>query len=176
MAGEEYNEKYIEEKFKGVTGNIDALITLMNSHFKNVDEQLDRIEHHAEDTNSKVTHAEDDIRVVNRRVDDAEKWAHHIVDTRPLGCPNLDRVIKIEDKIEECEEEFEEKVEMLKSKLEDVFFVAKYPKLFLAVLVAAVLLSLATFLTNEPFRIFGKDKDTEYVNNHIEQSSNNKHD
>ena len=163
MAGEEYNEKYIEQKFENVMTKLDGLVTLFNANFENIDEQLDRIEAHAKLTNSRVSHAEDDIVAVNKRIDEAMTWANHIVDTRPTGCPNLDRVIQVENEVRACKNEFTKSVGELKKKLEDVFFIAKYPKLFLGAIVVAVLISIATLISNNPFSIFDKANTTEQV-------------
>ena len=171
-----YKDEYFEEKFRSLEAALHGQMTVMNAHFENVEDQLERIENHAALTNSRVTHAEADIKAVNGRIDKAMEWANHVVDTRPKGCPSIEKIAVLETEMSQCKKDFEGKideledsvegkVDELKGKLEDVFFFARHPKLFVAILVAAVLLSLATFVTNKPFAIFAKQKTAEQVVN-----------
>lgn len=66
----------IEEKFKGLT-------TLMNAHFENVDERLDRIEEQTKKTNGRVTELE-------------HKELTHII-----NCPQTAKIEKINEELTE---------------------------------------------------------------------------
>lgn len=165
MAVKDYKDEYLEEKFKGLGNEVASLVTLINARFKNVDEQLDRVEKHAENTNSRVNHAEEDIVLVNKRLDDALTFVRHYIDVHPQSCPNAEIITSTKKEIKTFKDEVDGKFDALKSRLEDVFFVTKYPKLFLAGIVVAVLMSLLTLISNNPFSIFDKDKSTVQVEN-----------
>lgn len=134
---EDYKDKYIEEKFKGVYQHIDAIPTLINARFLTVDEQLDRIEDHAARTNGRVSKHDDEIKDLNKRVDDAMEWAHHVVDTRPSGCPSFENINKVSTRVEKLE-----------GKLEDAMFFIRHPKLFIGIITGAVLIVLFTLFLN----------------------------
>lgn len=120
--------KYIEEKFKGLT-------SLMNARFENVDDKLDEINKHVQVTNGRVTELEK-----------KEREYAHIVDTRHINCPNLNLMNSCHDKIEKMDE-----------KLQDLNFFLRHPKLFIAGMTVVIILTLATFLNDNPLKAFQKE-------------------
>lgn len=120
--------KYIEEKFKGLT-------SLMNARFENVDDKLDEINKHVQVTNGRVTELEK-----------KEREYAHIVDTRHINCPNLNLMNSCHDKIEKMDE-----------KLQDLNFFLRHPKLFIAGMTVVIILTLATFLNDNPLKTFQKE-------------------
>ncbi len=143
MSGEEtrrretYRDKYLEQKFRGVEDQIKAIPTLINAQFLAVDVKLSRIEDHVERTNGRVNKHDSEIEELNERVDGTLEWAHHVVDTRPSGCPSFESINKVA-----------ERVDKLEDKLEDAMFFVRHPKLFVAILVGAVLFMLGMFIVN----------------------------
>ena len=115
----------IDEKFR-------SLATLMNARFENIDDKLDAIHIQAIKTNGRVT-----------KLEEHREGFQRYVDTHPVACPQLSKMEKTDAKIDKLEE-----------KLEDIFFFIKHPKLFIAGFVIVVILSLATFLSNNPFKVF----------------------
>lgn len=113
--------RYMEEKFSGFA-------SLMNAHFENVEDRLDRIEEQTKKTNGRVSELEkSDLTHFSR-------------------CPQT------------------AKIELINKELEEYRMMKKYPKLFIAGVVIVVLLSLATFLTNNPLKVFDKSpQQIEYV-------------
>ena len=83
-------------------------------------------------------------------------WAHHVVDTRPQGCPSIADVKEVSDDVEE-----------LKKELRDALFFVRHPKLamvVMAIIVAGLLVSAwGTFRA-----VSINDKNVELVNR-IEQ-------
>lgn len=118
----------IEEKFKG-------LASLINARFENVEDRLDEIKTHVERTNGRVTELEK-----------KEREYAHIVDTRHINCPNLNLMNSCHDKIEKMDE-----------KLQDLNFFLRHPKLFIAGMTVIILLTLVTFLNNNPLKAFQKE-------------------
>lgn len=120
--------KYIEEKFKGLT-------SLMNARFENVDDKLDEINNHVQVTNGRVTELEK-----------KEREYAHIIDTRHINCPNLGLMNSCQDKINKMEEKFQ-----------DLNFFLRHPKIFIAGMTIVIVLTLATFLNDNPLKVFQKE-------------------
>jgi hypothetical protein len=120
--------RYIEEKFSG-------LISLMNARFENVDDKLDEINKHVQVTNGRVTELEK-----------KEREYAHIVDTRHINCPNLSLMKVCSNKIDSIE-----------TRMQDLNFFLRHPKLFIAGMTVIILLTLATFLNDNPLKVFQKE-------------------
>jgi len=120
--------RYIEEKFNG-------LISLMNARFENVDDKLDEINNHVQVTNGRVTELEK-----------KEREYAHIIDTRHINCPNLGLMNSYQDKINKMEEKFQ-----------DLNFFLRHPKIFIAGMTIVIVLTLATFLNDNPLKVFQKE-------------------
>lgn len=122
-----HNEDYrglVAEKFSSLT-------TLMNAHFETVYVSLDSIKKDTTRTNGRVTVAENEIERLENKLDEAIKYANHVIDSRATECPNVKRFEKAEDRMEKLE-----------NRLEDLFFLMKYPKVFIGIIVFFVLVSL----------------------------------
>lgn len=113
----------------------------LDERFKGVKEQLDRIEEHVKLTNGRVS-----------KLEDQKLEIQHYIDTHPGTCPNLDKIKKTEERISDLEK-----------KLEDAFFFLRHPKLFVAGFTVVIILSLATFLSNNPLKIFYKEPTKELI-------------
>jgi hypothetical protein len=118
-------EKYLEEKFNGLN------------------QKLDFIKEQTLKTNGRVNDTEHKLERLSDRVDAAIKYGNHVIDTRSTNCPNVE-VMKNTDR----------KIEDLKKSIEDITFFNRHPKLMVGIIVVLVVLSLATFLENNPFHIF----------------------
>lgn len=105
---------------------INGLDTLIKSKFEETHSRLDKI-------NGRVNKHEE---IINEALVERSK-------NREEQRQSLCKIDKIEEKIESIENEFE-----------DLGFFIRNPKLFIAILVVIVLLTLATFLNNNPFKAF----------------------
>lgn len=105
---------------------IKSLTTLVNAHFQNVHERLDKINGHVGDHEDKITEA------LIERSKNREEQRHYIGEI----CECKNKLIHIENK------------------LEDLNFILKHPKLFVAALVVIVMLTLGTFISNNPLQVF----------------------
>lgn len=104
-----------------------SLTTLMNARFENQDDKLEAIHIEAKRTNGRVN-----------KLEDFKDYTQRTIDTRVTDCPNVKRFERIEKSIE------------------DIAFINRHPKLFLAGLVILVILTLATFIESNPLRVFSK--------------------
>lgn len=111
---------YLDERFSSIN-------TLMNAHFININERLDKIEEQTKKTNGRVTELE------KKSMELEVKDITHII-----NCPVAP------------------KLEALSKELDDVRFVFKYPKLVIAGIVVVALLTLATFIETNPLKVFNK--------------------
>lgn len=105
---------------------IKSLTTLVNAHFQNVHERLDKINGHVGDHEDKITEA------LIERSKNREEQRHYIGEI----CECKNKLIHIENK------------------LEDLNFILKHPKLFVTALVVIVMLTLGTFISNNPLQVF----------------------
>jgi hypothetical protein len=118
-----------QTEFSLLSEQISGLTKLTNAQFMNVNERLDKI-------NGAVAKHEQQIgealieRAANR---EAQK---HVIEAHLLTCPQAT------------------KIDGLEKKLEDVSFFIRHPKLFIAGIVLIIILSLATFIENNPLKIF----------------------
>lgn len=128
----DYRDKFIIEKIEGLT-------KLMNAQFESMEDKLDAIHNQAVLTNSRVTKLEDH----------KEKFQHY-VDTHPGTCPNLYLIKKTENDLNELE-----------TKLQDVNFFIRHPKLSLTAGILIMLFTTATMYTS----VFGWIKNKPF-NNH----------
>lgn len=85
-------KELIDEKFKGIT-------TLVNAQFSNVADKLDSIHKEAQKTNSRVTHLEEEVDDLDKKVDEAITYGNHVIDTRAVNCPNVERIKNVEDEV-----------------------------------------------------------------------------
>lgn len=114
-----------------------GLSNMMNAQFKEVHSRLDKI-------NGKVGKHEEQItealieRAGNRQ--EQKKYNETL-------CENKTKLGKIEEKIEKIDNDFS-----------DVSFFIRHPKLFFAGISIIVILTLATFLTNNPLKVFDNIK------------------
>lgn len=106
----------------------------LDERFKGINDKLDRIEEHVKVTNGRVT-----------RLEDEKLKLQHYIDTHPVTCPNLDKI-----------KDATNRIDILEKKLEDAMFFVRHPKLFIAGISLIVILSIATFLTNNPLKVFDK--------------------
>lgn len=102
-----------------------SLTTLMNARFENLDDRLEDIHTEAKRTNGRIS-----------KLEDFKEYTQRTIDTRVTDCPNVKRFDKIEKSIE------------------DIAFINRHPKLFIAGLVVVVILTLATFIESNPFKVF----------------------
>lgn len=121
-----------QTEFQLLQEQLKGMTTLMNSQFLGVNERLDKI-------NGKVAHHEEQINeaLVERARNREEQ--KHVIEGHILNCPQS------------------AKLEKITKDLEDVNFLMKHPKLFISGLVFIIILTLATFLENNPFGIFQKE-------------------
>jgi hypothetical protein len=126
------DKELLDEKFKG-------LALLVNAQFHNVQDKLDKIHEEAIKSNSRIGKLED-FR------------ASTMVMMASVVTPEM---------LGRCEEKFEERVDCVKKDIEDKFkdlgFFLRHPKLFIGGLVVIILLTLATLLESNPFKVFAKD-------------------
>lgn len=108
-----------------------SLTTLVNAQFKNVDDRLEDIHTEAKRTNGRIS-----------KLEEFREYTKEVIDTRVTNCPNVKRFDKIEQQ------------------LEDISFVSRHPKLFVAGLVFVVILTLATFLESNSLKVFYKQPPT----------------
>lgn len=132
--------KYLEERFNGLNTSLNANFITVHDKFDDISKTLEKIEDHTAKTNG--------------RVSNIENWRVHV-----------DEVIKSRgeksEEIVERIEAVEKKMENLEEKLSDAFFFIRHPKLFVGILVVVVLLTLATFITNNPLKVFDNIPNTE---------------
>lgn len=114
------------QEFNLITEQLKGMTTLMNSQFQNVHERLDKI-------NGKVAHHEEQInQALVERAQNREEQRHYIGEI----CECKNKLIHIENK------------------LEDLNFMMRHPKIFIAGLVLMVILTLGTFISNNPLQVF----------------------
>jgi hypothetical protein len=109
----------LQEQIKGLT-------TLVNAHFQNVHERLDKINGSVGEHEQKIQEA------LIERAQNREEQRHHITTL--------------------CECKY--KLEKIEKNMEDLGFSIRHPKLFVAILVTIVILTLGTFIDNNPFKVF----------------------
>ena len=106
-----------------------GLTTLMNAQFTNIHERLDEIKEQTLKTNGRVTELE---KLSN---------LHTLsINTQQMNCPNT------------------KKIENMETNMQDVNFFIRHPKLFIAGMAIVVFLTIATFINNNPFKVFEKTK------------------
>jgi tetrahydromethanopterin S-methyltransferase subunit G len=134
MSDTEYN--VVSEQIKGLT-------TLINAQFMEVHSRLDKI-------NGKVGKHDEQIQeaLIERAKNREEQ--KNMIPVHINSCPNLSEIRGCRIKIENVEERFEQ----LEQKLEDGLFILKYPKLFIAGLAIIVILTIGTFLSNNPLKAY----------------------
>ena len=120
------------EKIKGLS-------QLINAQFMNVQDKLEQIHTEAKRTNSRVTHLEE-----------YKEYANTIIANRV-------KPEQLKELVGECHT----KIESINTKMEDLNFILKHPKLFIAGLVFIVTLTLATFLNNNPMKAFEHPQPTQ---------------
>ncbi|HPI82524.1 MAG TPA: hypothetical protein PK122_04840 [Candidatus Paceibacterota bacterium] len=121
--------KYIEAKFEMLHNEILAGNNLINQKLDSLNEKVSK---------------------QNSRVGKLEDYKAHI-DSDIL--PN--RVTK--EMLTACTGALDEKIECIDKKFEDVGFYLRHPKLFLAGIVFLVIITLATFLNDNPLKVFQKE-------------------
>jgi len=135
-----------DNEYRVLSEQLKGLTTLINAQFQEVHERLDKI-------NGKV--ALHDVQITEALIERARNREEqkHIIPTHVLSCPINGKVSDIENSITEFKD-CKVKIEKIEKGLEDVNFFVRHPKLFISILVALTLLTLATFLENSPLRIF----------------------
>lgn len=78
---------YLEEKFSSVHKKLDAIV-----------EQTTK-------TNGRVNELEQEDKRIEKRIDDAMTWAHHVVDTRETECPHAKAVKSLSDEVADIRRE-----------------------------------------------------------------------
>ena len=115
-----------DEKIKGLS-------TLINARFTNVDEKLEDIHKEQLRTNGNVKRHEEQInQALVERAQNREEQRHYIGEI----CECKNKLIHIENK------------------LEDLNFMMRHPKIFIAGLVLMVILTLGTFISSNPLQVF----------------------
>lgn len=112
---------------------IKGLTTLVNAQFMATHERLDKINGHVGEHEEKIQEA-----LIERARNRQEQKQH--VET-----------------LCECKE----KLGRIEKSMEDLGFFIRHPKLFIAGLVVIIALSLGSFLTNNPLKVFDKSPQTE---------------
>ena len=118
-----------DNEYKILSEQIKGLATLINAQFQEVHDRLDKI-------NGKVaTHESQITEVLIERAKNREEQ-RHVVTNHILTCP------------------VSKDLTGLKKTLDDLNFFIRHPKLFIGILVTIVIITLATFLENNPFAVF----------------------
>lgn len=145
---ENINNAVLSEQLKGLT-------TLINAQFIEVHTRLDKI-------NGKVGKHEEQINeVLIERARNREEQKN-MVPNHIANCPLNGKLKNLEDDIEKIEnivtglDACKKKIDTIETSLQDVNFYMRHPKLFVAGIVIVVLLTAATFLTNNPLKVFDK--------------------
>ena len=124
---------YIEERMS-------SFVTLINARFTNVDEKLEDIHKEQLRTNGTVKkHTEQIDEALIERARNRQEQKQHV----EVLC--------------ECKE----KLGKIEKDFSDVSFYLRHPKLFVAGLIVIIALSLGSFLTNNPLKVFDKSPQTE---------------
>jgi tetrahydromethanopterin S-methyltransferase subunit G len=140
-----------EAEHKVVTEQIKGLTTLINSQFRNVEDNFQAVHQRLDKINGKVgKHDEQINEALIERAKNREEQ-RNMIPTHVMNCPNLQEIRGCRIKIENVET----KMEKLQGQLEDAFFFIRHPKLFIATLVIIVLLTLGTFISNNPLKAIG---------------------
>lgn len=132
-----------------VSEQIKGLTTLINAQFLEVHERLDKI-------NGKVGKHDDQItEVLIERAKNREEQKN-IVPNHIATCPLNGKVNDIENTVDGFKD-CKDKINVIEKSLEDVNFFMRHPKLFIAGLSIVVILTVATFLNNNPFKVFDRE-------------------
>jgi len=147
------SDSYFTEYKLHTDTRFNALTTLMNAHFENVEGKLSAIEKQTSKTNGRVDELEDSMTDLEKDLSEAKTWAHHIVDTRSENCPNIKEfrrtsreLIRLEKKIDGVKDMKAGDIEEIKDNLAEYNIIKKYPKLIVIVLGFSLLLFLSTIL------------------------------
>ena len=71
----------------------------LEEKFLNIDEKLDKLIEQTTKTNGRVTELEKEDDRIEKRIDDALTWAHHVVDTRITDCPHATKINNIDSNV-----------------------------------------------------------------------------
>ena len=119
-----------------INEKLHAITSLINVRFELTDEKLETVYKEQLRTNGRVLKTETQIaEALLERVTNREQQKYY---SEQL-CNNTNDIIS------------------LKKEFEDVRFILKYPKLFVAAIVVVTVLTLATFLSNNPLKVFDKE-------------------
>mgnify|MGYP001187804647 CR=1 FL=1 len=92
------------------------------------------------------------------KLEDHRESMQSFVDRRVIDCPHLSKFDDCSSEINKTKDTLNKAIQRIEKSLEDVLFFVKHPKLFISILVAIVLLALASFIDSNPFGIFNFDK------------------
>lgn len=93
--------------------------------------------------NNRLAAIEEQTRKTNGRVTELEKLSNlHTLtlNTSQINCPNTRKIAEMD------------------KNMEDVNFFIRHPKLFIAGMATVIILTIATFINNNPFKVFEKAK------------------
>lgn len=122
------------------TQEYENLKELFEEKFKGVHIKIDS---EFQVVNNRLAAIEEQVRKTNGRTTELEKLTnlHSIgINTQQINCPNTKKIAEME------------------TNMQDVNFFIRHPKLFIAGMVIVVILTLATFINNNPLRVFEKVK------------------
>lgn len=114
---------------------ISGLGKLINAQFETVHEKLNSIENQAMKTNGRINRAEENIEGIQKKLNDAIIERNNMFYAHTYNCPNAKDIGVCRTKLEKIEKD-----------LEDTMFFVRHPKLFIAIISAIVILSVATFI------------------------------
>jgi len=122
-------KELFDEKIRGLENKIDSGNKLLGEKIETLNKNILK-------QNSRVGKLEEEDKRIEKKVDDAMVWAHHIVDTRSTDCPNLKRIGEIEKDVED-----------INKSLTIYNLIKEYPKLALSALVVLVVGSIISGLS-----------------------------
>jgi hypothetical protein len=156
------------EKIKTLYSKLDAEFFVLNERINTTNATSARIEKQVTLTNSRVTHAEDDIREIEKDINllkDANR--DHIV-----ACPQADIIQKIANDLIEKKQDTEDKLHNLDVDLREYRIFKKYPKIAIGVLAFTCITMIAGgYITYHQVRMTTTIIDTNTM--HIDENTKN---
>ncbi|MCK9429727.1 MAG: hypothetical protein M0R17_06950 [Candidatus Omnitrophica bacterium] len=156
------------EKIKTLYSKLDAEFFVLNERINTSNATSDRIEKQVILTNSRVTHAEDDIREIEKDINllkDANR--DHIV-----ACPQADNIQKIADDLIEKKGDTEKKLRDINIDLIEYRMFKKYPKIAIGVLAFTCITTvIGAYITYHQVRITTTNIDNNSIN--IDENTKN---
>ena len=132
------------EKIKTLYAKLDAEFFVLNSRIDTSNATSSRIEKQVTLTNSRVTHAENDIRDIEKEINllkDADR-------DHTIACPQVDNIEKIANDLITKKNDTEQKLHALDVDLREYRIFKKYPKIAIGVLaVTCTIMIIGAYVT-----------------------------